>query len=146
MSAKIFSTFIAMEPRGKQRPKIVRRPNMPYPVAITPDQTVMAENRVQGHVQGEWAPRPPYEGPLQVQIVVRLQKPKSKPKKFCYPTGKPDADNYAKLILDALNGVVWRDDAQVVRLFVEKSYCDLAHPHQGVALHVHALDQDLEVI
>jgi Holliday junction resolvase RusA-like endonuclease len=146
VSAQIYRTFIAMEPRGKQRPRIVRRPNMPYPVAITPDETVQAENRIQHHVAGEWQPRPPYEGPLQIQIVVRIMKPKSKPKKVIYPTGIPDADNYAKLLLDALNGVVWRDDSQVVRLFVEKAYCTTERPHQGFALTVHALDQDLEVI
>ena len=28
---------------------------------------------------------------------------------------------------------------------VEKSYCDPAHPAQGIYLVVHALDQDLEV-
>jgi Holliday junction resolvase RusA-like endonuclease len=136
---KQLCTFIAMEPRGKQRPRIVKRANMPYPIAITPDQTVNAENRVQGHVQGEWQ-RPPLEGPLQVQITVRLLKPASKPKKKpCWPTSKPDADNYAKLVLDALNGVLWRDDSQVVRLFVEKAYCDELHPQQGVALQVHAM-------
>ena len=130
--------FIAMEPRGKQRPRIVSRKNCPHPIAITPDQTVNAENRVQGHVQGEWQ-RPPLEGPLQVCITVRILKPKSKPKKACWPTSKPDADNYAKLVLDALNGVLWRDDSQVVRLFVEKAYCDVLHPQQGVALQVHAM-------
>lgn len=133
-----FRTFIAMEPRGKQRPRIVRRTNMPYPVAITPDQTVNAENRVQGHVQGEWQ-RPPLDAPLQVRITIWILKPKSKPRKFCWPTSKPDADNYAKLILDALNGVLWRDDSLVVRLFVEKAYCDAAHPQQGIALVVHAM-------
>ena len=132
-------TFIAMEPRGKQRPRIVKRANVPYPIAITPDQTVNAENRVQAHVQGAWG-RPPLEGPLQVQIVVRILKPKSKPKKACWPTSKPDADNYAKLVLDALNGVLWRDDSQVVRLFVEKAYCDALHPQQGIALLVHAME------
>ena len=146
MSAKIFTTFIAMEPRGKQRPRIVKRANCAYPVAITPDQTVNAENRVQGHVAGEWQ-RPPVEGPLQVQITVQLLKPKSKPKtRPSWPTSKPDADNYAKLVLDALNGVLWRDDSQVVRLFVEKTYCTDIYPAQGVGLIVHALDQDLEVI
>lgn len=145
MSAKIFSTFIAMEPRPKQRPRIVHRANCKFPVAITPDETVMAENRVQGHVQGEWQPRAPLEGPLQVQLMFRLQKPKSKPKKACWPIGRPDVDNYAKLCLDALNGVLWRDDSQVVRLLTEKAYCDPAHPSQGIYLVVHALDQDLEV-
>jgi len=32
----------------------------------------------------------------------------------------PDADNYAKLVLDSLNGVVLDDDAQVVSLTVRK--------------------------
>ena len=37
------------------------------------------------------------------------------------PTGKPDADNYYKVV-DALNGIVWRDDSLVVSGQVEKSY------------------------
>lgn len=32
------------------------------------------------------------------------------------PTAKPDIDNVLKLVLDALNGVAWKDDAAVVRL------------------------------
>lgn len=37
------------------------------------------------------------------------------------PVTKPDADNFAKVI-DALNGIVWPDDNQVVELKVEKFY------------------------
>ena len=37
------------------------------------------------------------------------------------PIGKPDLDNYAK-ILDALNLIVWNDDSQVVDLTVFKYY------------------------
>ena len=33
---------------------------------------------------------------------------------------KPDADNIAKLVLDALNGVAYEDDSQVIGLFVAK--------------------------
>lgn len=39
------------------------------------------------------------------------------------PTGKPDWDNLAK-VTDALNGVVWRDDAAIVRGVVTKFYSD----------------------
>jgi Holliday junction resolvase RusA-like endonuclease len=38
------------------------------------------------------------------------------------PTNRPDVDNYAKAIKDALSGVVYEDDSQVVRLTVSKQY------------------------
>jgi Holliday junction resolvase RusA-like endonuclease len=38
------------------------------------------------------------------------------------PTAKPDADNVVKAIFDGLNGVLWRDDVQVVDLRVRKRY------------------------
>ena len=38
------------------------------------------------------------------------------------PMKKPDADNIAKIVLDALNGLAYGDDKQVVRLEVVKRY------------------------
>lgn len=38
------------------------------------------------------------------------------------PMRKPDADNIGKIILDALNGVAYKDDSQVVGLLVLKRY------------------------
>ncbi len=38
------------------------------------------------------------------------------------PTKKPDIDNIAKVVLDALNGVAYRDDTQVIELDLIKSY------------------------
>lgn len=38
------------------------------------------------------------------------------------PTTKPDVDNYAKGIKDALNGIIWTDDSIVVDLRVRKFY------------------------
>jgi Holliday junction resolvase RusA-like endonuclease len=40
-----------------------------------------------------------------------------------WPTGRPDSDNLAKGVLDALNGILWGDDAAVVELTVSKRYC-----------------------
>ena len=40
------------------------------------------------------------------------------------PTVKPDTDNYIKSTLDALNGILWRDDAQIVDLTAHKFYSD----------------------
>lgn len=42
------------------------------------------------------------------------------------PVVKPDTDNYIKSFLDALNGVIWIDDALITDLHVKKRYSD--HP------------------
>lgn len=61
-------------------------------------------------------------GPVEVRITVRRALPKSTPKRVeSEPdTKKPDADNIAKNVLDALNGVAWKDDSQIVSLAVVK--------------------------
>ena len=41
-----------------------------------------------------------------------------------FPVRKPDADNIAKIILDALNGTAYHDDAQIVQLSVRKQYAE----------------------
>jgi Holliday junction resolvase RusA-like endonuclease len=60
---------------------------------------------------------PLLRGPLRMLIEVSRNYPKSWPPKRCavtdYITGKPDWDNTAKLIGDALNGICFEDDAQI---------------------------------
>ena len=43
-----------------------------------------------------------------------------------FPSKKPDADNIAKIVLDALNGVAYEDDSQVINLSVQKRYSEEA--------------------
>jgi Holliday junction resolvase RusA-like endonuclease len=68
----------------------------------------------------------PYPGPVHVQLVFALPKPASAPKtRRTWPTGarSGDVDKLARAVLDALTDAgVWRDDAQVVRLLVDKDY------------------------
>ena len=67
----------------------------------------------------------PLDGPLACFIEFVLPRPGSIPKRE--GTGrrwrdkKPDAENLAKSVLDALTGLVWRDDAQVAWLLVQKT-------------------------
>lgn len=42
--------------------------------------------------------------------------------KHIRPTTKPDIDNYIKQIFDALNGLVWEDDAQIVTVLANKFF------------------------
>ena len=40
------------------------------------------------------------------------------------PTKKPDLDNIAKIVLDSLNGLAYKDDSQVVSLRIDKFYAE----------------------
>ena len=60
--------------------------------------------------------------PVSVHISIRRPLPKSRPKKVFseHDIYKPDADNIAKAVLDALSGLAFDDDRQVVSLSVIK--------------------------
>ena len=59
----------------------------------------------------------PLEGAIKMSIVFQFKKPKSWSKKkreaAFWHTQKPDADNLAKAVKDALNGLAYRDDSQI---------------------------------
>jgi Holliday junction resolvase RusA-like endonuclease len=79
------------------------------------------------------APDSPWEGPLSLRLAFYFPRPTShfgtgknadrlKASAPKHHTKRPDADNLAKLVKDAMNGVFYLDDAQVVRLRVKKEY------------------------
>lgn len=69
-------------------------------------------------------------GPLTATLYAYFAIPKSTSKKrkrmmaagAIYPTVKPDADNIAKIYLDALNGIIYGDDKQIVQCSIHKRY------------------------
>lgn len=75
------------------------------------------------------------EGPIWVMATFILTRPKSAPKSRVCPTTKPDVDKLSRGLLDALTGVCWRDDSQVVGLMVAKRYCTNGE-HPGVEVQV----------
>ena len=62
----------------------------------------------------------PIAGPIAVTLVFALARPASV--KRARPSVKPDIDKLARATLDALTGIAWIDDAQVVRMLAEKRY------------------------
>ena len=64
----------------------------------------------------------PFEGAVSVKVNNYRRMPKNRPKKVLRErdTYKPDADNIAKAVLDAMNGLAFVDDSQVVSLSVTK--------------------------
>lgn len=81
-----------------------------------------------------------FDKPVRVRIEAYFPVPKSFSKKraaeafagVLHPQKKPDADNIAKIICDALNNVAYHDDTQVIELFVVKKYA--REPKVKVAL------------
>jgi Holliday junction resolvase RusA-like endonuclease len=116
------------QPVGKGRPKFARRGN--FMTAYTPEKTASYENLVKVKAQEAMQERALVEGAVSVEIKLHVMIPESWSKKkqqaaishHVLPTSKPDADNVIKGIFDALNGIVWRDDKQVVDLTVVKRY------------------------
>jgi Holliday junction resolvase RusA-like endonuclease len=120
---------LAGAPLGKQRVRFTQQGARPY----TPERTLSYEGRLAHAAQQimERDDRPLVLGPLRVDLEIRMRIPNSRPLRWrlaahngtILPTRKPDADNVAKL-LDALNLIVWGDDAQIVELHVRKLYHD----------------------
>lgn len=70
---------------------------------------------------------PPLEGPLQLWIWFYFERPKSlAPSTRTHPYfyHRPDFDNIAKAVCDALNGILWKDDGQIAAACVFKHYCE----------------------
>lgn len=61
-------------------------------------------------------------GPVEVDLLFYLPRPKSAPKSRTVPTVRPDADKLARAVLDALTGICFTDDSQVTCLYVAKKY------------------------
>lgn len=113
-----FKLEMHIDPVAKGRPRVCRNGR-----AFTPEKTRRAEDMIRWLVgqalQGRTVPL--FEGPLHVEMEFSFQRPKSV--KRMSHTVKPDLDNLVKM-MDACNGLIWRDDAQIECLRAQKYYSD----------------------
>lgn len=114
------------EPKGKARPRFTR-----YSTPYTPETTVSYEERIRlefWKIYGVPEPEKGVSYRLDITAVFGVPESASKKKRSqmlsgeIVPVKKPDVDNIAKIVADALNGVVWHDDAQITALTVRKKY------------------------
>jgi Holliday junction resolvase RusA-like endonuclease len=113
-------------------PKVVRRANIPYPIAIKDERLRSYQNLTALAAAEKMDGSPPFtvDVPLQLWVTVVLPVPQSWSKKRrkmalegqLWPTVRPDLSNYLDAILDGCNMVVWEDDSQIVKFEVAKFY------------------------
>lgn len=132
--------FVPGPPQGKARPRVVRRQDG-RSLAYTPDKTVKYEGLVQReYIAQSGGYRFDPDVPLSVLITAVFPVPKSTSKKqraemlsgIISPMKKPDADNIAKIICDALNGIAYADDSHIVNLMINKEYGENPSVHVSI--------------
>lgn len=133
---KLFAFTVPGKPQGKARARTFYDSRSNKMSSVTPEKTVLYENLVktcfrQRYGQGRF----PDDAYIIARIAAFFEPPKSISKKKraemlegkIWPAKKPDSDNIAKVVLDALNGIAYHDDTQIIKLVVTKAYSEEAH-------------------
>lgn len=115
------------DPQGKARARTVRNGARAH--SYTPENTVLYENLIKTEYLRAGG-RMIEADAVEVGIIAVYGVPKSASKRKrdamiagnIFPAKKPDADNIAKVVCDALNGVAYADDKAVTKLRVLKEY------------------------
>lgn len=123
------------DPQGKGRPRFYRGR------AVTPKKTRDYEALVRHEAQQaleHMVQLPDMNAPCEVTINAYFAIPQSYTKKkrqqiaesgaWVVRPGKPDVDEVIKILSDGMNGIVYRDDVQVVSLRAKKHWCEGEEP------------------
>ena len=115
------------KPQGKARAKTVRNKHTGNTMSYTPETDLLYENYIKDRFLNKCNGMFLERGkPVTLRIVARFLPPKSTSKKRTalmldgkeLPLKKPDIDNIVKVVADALNGVAYHDDTQIVMVVV----------------------------
>jgi Holliday junction resolvase RusA-like endonuclease len=120
------------EPKGKGRPRFTRQGH-----CYTPKATQDYEDLIELEYKQQVGNVKYADGvPLKVNIFAGFKIPKtSKVKRQqminhkLLPTKKPDCDNIIKIVCDALNGIAYYDDKQIVQIYIDKCYVEEPYLH-----------------
>lgn len=124
--------YVPGKPQGKARARTACNKSLGHAVSYTPERDLLYENLIKDRflteADGFYLDR---GTPAALRIVARFLPPAStsgrKQRQMLdgeiLPTKKPDIDNIVKVVADALNGVAYHDDTQVVLVTAKKAYC-----------------------
>lgn len=113
-------------PQTKGSTKAFMRPGARYPT-VTNDNVKNKGWAATVSGEAQWAARGikglPLRGPVSLTLTFHLKKPKSYPKRRELPAiKKPDLDKLVRSVKDALTGVLYLDDSQVIAHIASKRY------------------------
>ena len=116
------SLTIPGPPVGKHRARVCRNGH-----AFTPAKAVNYEALVKQTFAAKYPDFVPMPGPVRMILSIYLMPSKKTQRKLkegirVYPTIKPDISNVLKSIEDALNGLAYVDDKQIISVYAEKKY------------------------
>lgn len=125
---KPVSFFVPTEPVGKGRPRVSTIGG--HARMFTPKKTANYETLISMAAQQAMQGRELLAGPVLMELAIRVSVAASWSKKktaealqgLVMPTKKPDADNILKAICDGINGIVFKDDVQVVNVSMNKRF------------------------
>lgn len=105
---EIINIVIPGEPVPWGRPRVMLRPGQ-NPVFFQEGKTKQAKEDLRNAIRAAFIMGEPTEAAIAIELNFA-----------CGKIGRqlPDIDNLAKTVLDAMNNFVWRDDAQVLSLYV----------------------------
>lgn len=106
IGGKLFHIVLGGDPASKSRPRFNGNGKQAY----TEAKTTTAQDSIGWRVKAALKGNRPVDGH---ELTVHI-------KFFCATRQRRDIDNMAKLVLDACNGVLWGDDAQVAVLNVSR--------------------------
>ena len=115
-------------PVAKGRPKFRRIGN--FVSTYTPKKTASYESEIAKSAKEAMEGMEPLESPIKLNLMFIMPIPVSyskKRKEACLNKSEqhlklPDIDNMVKAVCDAMNGIVYKDDGQVVTLIAHKAY------------------------
>lgn len=106
------------DPVPQGRPRAFRRGN--FIGMYDPEKSRDWKNSIKLQAIAQKAPM--LAGALSMTIQFMLKRPKTLPKKVIHHVKKPDVDNLVKAVKDALRGICYQDDSQIVTLKADKAY------------------------
>lgn len=119
MISNIIEFTIDMEPRPQLRPRFSARNG--FVQAFPPKENKLAMEKIRESLE-LYRENMPFPKPLAIGLEATFFKTKPKSVSQEFPIGKADLSNYIKMLEDAMEGIIFENDSQIVSLVAYKRY------------------------